>query len=1607
MNKRLSPSLTTANIRRPAIIATLILGFAVGGYYVAAPPSTQGISSGIVISQIYGGGGNSGATFKNDFIELFNRGASPVTVTGWSVQYASSTGTTWQVTNLTGTIAPGRYYLVQESAGAGGTTSLPTPDATGSIAMSATTGKVALASSTTALTGACPTGAAIVDFVGYGTPNCFEGAAAVPALTNTTAALRNSGGCTDTDNNQADFAAGPANPRNSSSAINACGGSTNPSGVGSANPNSVAAGSTSLLTVAVTPGTGPASTGLTVSGNLTSIGGAASQQFFDDGTHGDLTAGDNTFSFQAAVDAGTSPGAKSIPISIADDQARTGSTAIALTVTAAQTNPTGTGAANPNSVLGGGSTLLTVAVTPGTNPTSTGLSVTGNLTSIGGSAAAQFFDDGTHGDAAAGDGTFSLQATVLAGTPPGPASIPVAIADTQGRSGSATISLTVLPPPPPNTVKISQVYGGGGNSGTTYKNDFIELYNSSNSTVDLTGWSVQYLSATLSGTWQVTPISGSIAPGHYYLVQEAPGAGGTTDLPAPDATGVIAMSSTNAKVALVNTATPLTGCPVIGTVVDLVGYGTANCFETAATPSLSNATAAIRKGNGCIDTNNNSADFIIDGPIPRNSASPANSCGGDPANISGIGTASPSALDPSEKSLLTVTVTGATTPPSTGITVVGNLTNIGGSAAQQFYDDGTHGDLVAGDNVFSFLTAIAPLTSPGAKSITTVIADAQSRNTAAPITLTISSPTCGVERWSVKTGTDPDAGLVDLSIIVPTTIAEMRSWTAPDTIPLNNRVQPHETSVYRINGTLTLYKKEDDVDYHIVIQDESGNTVITEIPCPCCIGPTSPFGALVANARAQFDSRLTATDSFQSANIPVQVTGIAFFDFLHGQTGVAPNGIELHPILDIVFNPSADVSITNTANANSITTGSNVIYTMAVSNDGPNDAAKVTVADTLPPNLTFVSCGVFGGFGGSCGGSGNNVAVTFTSLPAHATATITIVATVNCSVADGTVISNTALVGSSTPDSNGNNNAATAMVKASNPPPILTCPTSVPNVPVNQSCQAALPAVTGSVTTSDNSGPVTVSQSPKAGTLVDPGTHTITVTATDGAGASSQCAISVVVQDVTPPVPNLASLPTITEQCSATVSAPTATDACAGQVTATTTDPTTYSSQGTFTIHWAYTDPAGNTATQAQTVIIKDTTAPTITAPPAIATSTGPGATVCGLVISDAALGSPSASDNCGAPSVSRSGVPAGNLFPVGVTTITYTATDAGGNTATATQVITVADKTPPAITCPANITTPGNIPGQCSANVNPGLATSTDNCGPVTVSGVRSDNQPLNAPYPPGTTVITWTAKDAANNSASCTQQVTVTNPNPVVTITGPPSGSVFAAITNVNFTGSFADNAGGSHTAQWTFGTISQPGTLNESTGAVSATYNFKSAGLYPVTLTVNDGCGGSGSAATVGGLPAIVVIYDPLAGFVTGGGWITSPAGAYAANPAFTGKADLQFDSKYENVATIPAGKTIFSLEGATFEFHSTAYEWLVVTGARAEFKGSGTLNGGGNYGFIATVIDADIAGGGKSDKFRIRIWDKNNNNAIVYDNQSGAPDTGDASTPLGGGNIVIHK
>lgn len=491
-------------------------------YIVSSSPVRVVVSPDVVISQVYGGGGNSGASFQNDFIEVFNRGNSPVNLTGWAVQYASATGTTWSKTDLSGTLAAGKYLLIQEASGGANGSALPAPDVTGTIAMAATAGKVVLTNTNTLIASgtSCPTGATVVDVIGYGTTaNCFEGAGPTGNLSATAAAVRAMNGCTETDNNNSDFAVGAVNPRNNVLPAAVCGAPTNPTGFGAASPNPVTIGSGVLLTVTVTPGTNPASSGLSVTADISSIGGAISQTFYDNGQNGDVTPNDNVFSFLPLVEMTTTPGVKMIPVSITD---------------------------------------------------------------------------------------------------------------AQSRNGSTTINLTVQAPAPPGNIVISQVYGGGGNSNAPFANDFIELFNRSGSPVNLSGWSVQYASSAGS-SWQKTDLTGMLAPGQYLLIQQASGGANGVALPAPDVTGTITMAATAGKIALVNNTTLLnSACPLGPNTIDFVGYGgSANCVEgPGAAPAPSGTTSIFRVGEGCGDTNNNALNFQTGTPAPRNTASPLHDCSG-------------------------------------------------------------------------------------------------------------------------------------------------------------------------------------------------------------------------------------------------------------------------------------------------------------------------------------------------------------------------------------------------------------------------------------------------------------------------------------------------------------------------------------------------------------------------------------------------------------------------------------------------------------------------------------------------------------------------------------------------------------------------------------------------------------------------------------------------------------------------------------------------------------------------------------------------------------------------------------------------------------------
>jgi hypothetical protein len=257
----------------------------------------------------------------------------------------------------------------------------------------------------------------------------------------------------------------------------------------------------------------------------------------------------------------------------------------------------------------------------------------------------------------------------------------------------------------------------------------------------------------------------------------------------------------------------------------------------------------------------------------------------------------------------------------------------------------------------------------------------------------------------------------------------------------------------------------------------------------------------------------------------------------------------------------------------------------------------------------------------------------------------------------------------------------------------------------------------------------------------------------------------------------------------------------------------------------------------------------------------------------------------------------------------------------------------------------------------------------------------------------------------------LTVNNVAPTITaVTGVPSApqpAPYTALLSATFTDPGVLDT---HTCQvnWDDGAGFVTGTVTETNGSGSCTASksFSGAtapGVYSIEVKITDKDSGVATYKI-----EYLVIYDPNAGFVTGGGWIMSPAGAYLADPLLTGKANFGFVSKYKKGQSIPEGNTEFQFHAGSFNFSSTAYQWLVVSGAKSQYKGTGTVNGTGNYGFLLTSVDGQINGGGGVDKFRIKIWDKNNGDAIVYDNVIGAPDDIDAAAPqpISGGSITIH-
>jgi PKD repeat protein len=342
-------------------------------------------------------------------------------------------------------------------------------------------------------------------------------------------------------------------------------------------------------------------------------------------------------------------------------------------------------------------------------------------------------------------------------------------------------------------------------------------------------------------------------------------------------------------------------------------------------------------------------------------------------------------------------------------------------------------------------------------------------------------------------------------------------------------------------------------------------------------------------------------------------------------------------------------------------------------------------------------------------------------------------------------------------------------------------------------------------------------------------------------------------------------------------------------------------------------------------------------------------------------------------------------VLPCGTYTIELIVNDGEVDSEPDYVEITVEDGTPPEITCPNNITL------ECPADTDPsatGLATATDNCddAPTITYG--------DATYGACPQLIerTWTATDASDNSNSCVQIITVqdTTPPVIESLDGLPL--LQAVGLEVQFMASFGDTCG-DVTATWDF-----PGADSfDVTDPMNPTSVYNEPGIYTVTLTVTDGCNSVSESL-------VVVVYDPAAGFTTGGGWFVPDSNSFIDGVGVTdkvSKANFGFIVKYKKGADNPDGNLEFQYRAGDIDLKSSDMEWLVVQSTtKVRFKGKATINGQGPYTFKVTAEDNGEPGTG--DWFKIEIW------LGVVDTENGpqAPKH-KAQGFLGGGNIQIHQ
>ncbi|HSP14203.1 MAG TPA: DNA/RNA non-specific endonuclease [Thermoanaerobaculia bacterium] len=1139
-----------------------------------------------------------------------------------------------------------------------------------------------------------------------------------------------------------------------------------------------------------------------------------------------------------------------------------------------------------------------------------------------------------------------------------------------------------------NGVVISQVYGGGGNSGATYKNDFVELFNRGTSAATLTGMSIQYASATGTGTFAsngVVPLNGTLAPGQYYLISLA---GGTTGaaLPAADATGTINMAAGAGKVIVANTTTGVAcngsaGQPCsptqLASIVDLVGYGSANFAEGSPAPTASAIKAVLRLANGCTETDHNNTDFIADTPAPRNTTSPFNVCPVE--QLSGVGTANPNPVFEGGSVTLTVTVFPTS---STGITVTADLSSIGGVASQPF-------GVTATTNVFSYQTTANA--TPGSKELPVVITDGASHTATATIDLTVQPLHHVVISQIYGGGGNNDATYNHdfVELYNPTTSdVDLTGWSL-QYAPATSIVNP--TLVQPIGGTIGPGQ------YYLIVLASQSSTgadlpdanIIGDINLSASTGKILlvSFGAALDASCPVADPSIvdfvgygTANCHEGSANAAAPSNTTATFRKNGGaldtndnandfETG-APNPRRTAPIVDIAprvmttdpngSNAPLDASITVKFSEDIDVTGA--WYHIQCASGSHDDA---TVAGTgrirvITPNVNFVP-------GETCTASifaanVHDLDGIQDFLPADVTWSFTVTAAVPFPYPADVHLTmgnpSNAVADTAVPDNY-------LMVK--------------PEYTLSYNRDLGRPNWVSWHLTTEWFGAETRVDTFRPDPQVPPTWYRVQATDFFTTGFDRG--------HMTPNADRDANKPFMQSTFLMSNMVAQAPNNNQGPWADLENYLRTLASAGNELYVIAGPAGAGGTGSGGFRITVANgkVTVPAWTWKVAVVLPKQLGDDVSRVTASTTTIAVIMPNDNSLDPDWRKHLTTIddvqeltgynllSNVLPAVQDEVEAGVYEDHRPIATLTAPSTSTEGT--AITANATVTDP-------DANESFSYRwTATKNGSPyATGSGASFAFTPDDN----GTYAISLLVKDHAGARDTRSQTVSVTNVPPVITAISGPNSTLQpgAPATITVFYGDMGTADTQTAAFNWDDGSTSLTPCA---AGVCTASHSFAGAGVYGVIIVVADDDGGIATANF-----DYIIVTDANAGSITGGGFVNGSSG----------KTSFGFNSAYQK-GPKPEGNVEVQVQKNNFNFHGDSMDWLVVAGSRAQIGGTGTVNGSGNYGYVLTAVDSD------ADQFRIRIWDKTTG-ATVYDNVPGAPDDIDAANPqpIGGGSIVIH-